>query len=179
MRVRRGWGNAGRRRPGVGLLLAGVILAGIGFAGTWSGTALASALVTGRQVKDGTLRSVDLRSDRAVTGADVRDGTLSAQKLSALPDGPAGPQGPQGLPGLDGLDNFDYEVPDPVSVSGFGEGEIFVPCREGIVVGGGASSFSNTTAWRSPVPCRTARVGRSSSTTTRRRPRTSMAGPCA
>ena len=95
--------------------------------------------MTGRQVKDGSLRSVDLRANRAATGADVRDGTLSASKLSSLPPGPAGATGPPGPPGVDGLDGFDYEIAS-ATVPGSGEATITVPCATGTVVGGGASS---------------------------------------
>src|SRR5204863_10155143 len=97
-------------------------------------------LVTGRQVKDGSLRSVDLRTNRGVSGADVRDGTLSASKLSSLPQGPAGIQGPRGPKGVDGLDNFDYAISDAVNVPASSDVDIVVPCPSGTVVGGGASS---------------------------------------
>jgi hypothetical protein len=107
---------------------------------SFTGTAVASGLVTGRQVKDGSLRSVDLRTNRGVSGADVRDGTLSASKLSSLPQGPAGVTGPAGPRGVDGLDNFDYEISPPVTVPASSDVDILVPCASGTVVGGGASS---------------------------------------
>jgi len=107
---------------------------------SFTGTAVAGGLVTGRQIKDGSLTSVDLKADRAVTGADVRDGTLSAQKLSSLPQGPQGAIGGTGPVGLSGLDNFDYEISGGVSVAAGNDVEITVPCATGTVVGGGASS---------------------------------------
>lgn len=138
------WGAADSRPRGIGLLVAGVLLAGVGFAGTFTGTAVASGLVTGRQVENGSVGSVDLRADRGVRGVDVRDGSLSAQKVSSLPQGPAGDQGPAGIPGVDGLDNFAYRITTPpVSVPAGGEGEIVATCDAGtVVVGGGPSSSS-------------------------------------
>jgi len=119
-------------------LVAALVLALVSFAGT----AVAGGLVTGRQVKDGSLGSVDLRTDRAVRGTDVRDGTLSARKMASLPQGPAGDQGSPGIDGVSGLDNFDYEISSPVDVGPTGEATISVPCAAGTVVGGGASSAS-------------------------------------
>ena len=130
---------AGRRRWSTGLVVAAAVVALVSF----TGTAVAGGLVTGRQVKDGSLTSVDLRADRAVTGADVRDGTLSATKLSSLPQGPAGIQGPPGPQGVDGLDNFDYEISAAVVVGPGNDVAIPVQCAPGrTVVGGGASSAS-------------------------------------
>ena len=70
--------------------------------------AVASALITGADVKNGTLTSADLKND-GVKGKDIRDGSLtsgdlSAAALSALkgaqgPAGPAGPAGPTGATG--------------------------------------------------------------------------------
>jgi hypothetical protein len=136
MRFLRPRGVAGRRRGDSGLVVAAAVVASVSFAGT----AVASGLVTGHRIKDGSLRSVDLRTNRGVTGADVRDGTLSASKLSSLPQGPAGVKGPRGPRGVDGLDNFDYEVSAPVTVAGSSDFDITVPCPTGTVVGGGASS---------------------------------------
>jgi hypothetical protein len=136
MRCARPAGVAGRRRWSTGLLVAAAVVALVSF----TGTAVASGLVTGRQVKDGSLRSVDLRANRAVTGADVRDGTLSASKLSSLPAGRQGDTGPSGAKGVDGLDNFHYEIAS-APVPGSGEVQITVPCAAGTVVGGGASSL--------------------------------------
>ena len=127
---------AGQRRWSSGLLVAAAVVALVSF----TGSAVAGGLVTGRQVKDGSLKSVDLKANRGVTGADVKDGTLSASKLSSLPPGPQGVQGPTGARGVDGLDNFDYEVTSPVFVAASSDAEIVTPCPTGTVVGGGASS---------------------------------------
>jgi hypothetical protein len=63
-----------------------------------SGTATAITLITGRNVKDGSLTGQDIR-DRSLTKADLRSGTLSG---SRGPAGPVGPQGEQGEAGLRG-----------------------------------------------------------------------------
>lgn len=138
MRFLRSSGVPGRRRWSSGLAVAAAAVAVVSFAGT----AAAGGLVTGHQIKDGSLGSVDLRTDRAVTGADVRDGALSASKLSSLPQGPPGVKGATGPAGLDGLDGFDYERTDAVLVGAHNDVAITVPCAAGIVVGGGASSAS-------------------------------------
>ena len=128
-------GSPRRWRPGAGACLVALVVLLVSF----TGAAVASGSITGRQVKDGSLRSIDLRTDRGVTGADVRDGTLSPTKFASLPPGPQGLTGPQGTPGLNGLDNFDYEVL-PVDVTRGTAAQMTVPCAAGTVVGGGASS---------------------------------------
>src|SRR4051794_33387888 len=109
---------------GGGLLALAVALSLVSF----TSAAVAQSLVTGRQVKDGSVRSVDLRTDQGVRGADVRDGSLSAEQLSSLPPGPPGNQGGQGLPGLAGLDNFDYEISQPFTVDPKSDAEAQVAC---------------------------------------------------
>jgi hypothetical protein len=136
MRFRRARGDAGRRRWSGRLVVAAAVVASVSFAGT----AVASGLVTGRQIKDGSLRSVDLRTNRAVSGADVKDGSLTASKLSSLPPGPKGAKGTRGSPGVDGLDNFSYAISDAITIPASSDAEIVVPCASGTVVGGGASS---------------------------------------
>jgi hypothetical protein len=120
-----------------------VVAAAVVAAASFAGAAAAGGLVTGQAIKDGSLGSVDLRTDRAVTGADVRDGTLSATKLSSLPAGSPGEKGLTGPPGVDGLDGFDYERTDPIPVGAGNDVAIPVRCASGIVVGGGASSDSD------------------------------------
>jgi|1185.fasta_scaffold321878_1 hypothetical protein len=138
MRFLRGWRVAGWRRWSIAFVVAAAVAALVSF----SGTAVARGLVTGRQIKDGSLTSVDLKADRAVTGADLRDGTLTAAKLSSLPQGPPGVQGPPGPTGVSGLDNFDYRRTDAVPIGRGNDVAIDVPCATGTVVGGGASSAS-------------------------------------
>jgi Collagen triple helix repeat (20 copies) len=74
------------------------------------GTSFAAVMVTGRQVKDGSLTGTDLKNgsvtgkdlkNRSVTTYDVRDGSLMAKdfKFGQLPAAAAGAQGIRGFKG--------------------------------------------------------------------------------
>lgn len=74
------------------------------------GTGYAASTISGRDIKNGSIRSADLgrgqvkRADiakRAVTSAKVRNGTLKGKDFKAgqLPAGPQGPKGDPGPPG--------------------------------------------------------------------------------
>ena len=95
----RGRGRRADRAGFVAALLAVIVLGG-------AASAAAGGLITGAQIKDGTIRSRDL-TNGGLTGADVRDGSLSVSHFD--PDsirGPQGADGPQGLPGPRGLDGI-------------------------------------------------------------------------
>src|SRR5215216_3005785 len=79
-----------RRRPSPVVLIASLAL----FVALGS-TAVAGVIVTGAEVKDGSL-----------SGRDVKDGSLGARKLSPGVQAllKSGLQGPAGVPGLDGRD---------------------------------------------------------------------------
>ena len=62
------------------------------------GTAAAVTLVTGKQIKDGTVRGRDV-GNGSLTGADVADRSLSPADFSGSVQGPTGPQGPAGPSG--------------------------------------------------------------------------------
>ena len=65
------------------------------------GPANAAALITGQQIKDGTVASRDVKNN-SLTARDVREGSLSRADFGPLPQGPRGPQGaagPSGAPG--------------------------------------------------------------------------------
>ena len=69
---------------------------------TFTGSAHATSLVTGRQVKDETVHGRDLR-DGSVAGIDVRDRGLEDDDLADGPVvGPAGDRGAPGAPGSSG-----------------------------------------------------------------------------
>jgi hypothetical protein len=86
-----------KRRPSPALVVALVAL----FV-AFSGTATAALVMTGKNIKDGT-----------ITGKDVQNRTLGTNKLSKKavasligqrgPAGPAGPQGPKGEAGVQGV----------------------------------------------------------------------------
>jgi hypothetical protein len=74
------------------------------------GTSFAAVMVTGRQVKDGSLTGTDLKNgsvtgkdlkNRSVTTYDIRDGSLMAKdfKFGQLPAAAAGAQGVRGFKG--------------------------------------------------------------------------------
>ena len=84
-----------KRRPSasLGLALIAVILA-------CAGSATAASVITGKQIRDGS-----------VTGEDIRDGSIGQRDLAAAvrntaraTSGPAGAAGPAGAPGRDGRD---------------------------------------------------------------------------
>lgn len=126
-----------RRRGAVAFVVV-VVLGLMSFAGT----SVAGRLVTGRQVKDGSVKAVDLRPNRAVRGADVRDGTLSPTQMAPLAAGPPGATGSAGAPGLDGLASFEYLAPDFTALRNTTT-PFTATCPAGkVVVGGGLSSVS-------------------------------------
>lgn len=68
------------------------------------GSATAASLVTGRQVKDGSVAGRDVAGG-SLTGRDVRDRSLTGSDLDASVRGPVGPPGQvgdQGSPGPSG-----------------------------------------------------------------------------
>lgn len=73
------------RRPSPALVVAFVALFAAG-----AGTAGAARLITGKQIKNGSITSSDVK-DRSLLRKDFKSGQL-----------PAGPAGPQGLPGANG-----------------------------------------------------------------------------
>jgi Collagen triple helix repeat (20 copies) len=62
------------------------------------GTAGAAVLVTGKQIKDGSVSGRDI-ANRSLTGNDVRDRSLTPLDFDGSVQGPAGPAGPQGPAG--------------------------------------------------------------------------------
>jgi hypothetical protein len=86
-----------RRRPTLAHLLAGLAL----FIALGS-TATAASLITGRQIKDGTIASADVR-DRSLKAKDFAKGQLPAGAAGATgPAGTAGAPGPRGATGATG-----------------------------------------------------------------------------
>jgi hypothetical protein len=117
-----------------------VLLVGaLGVLLAFAGSAAAGTLISGKKIKDDTIRSVDLRDGR-VRGVDVRDGSLTLTDFAPLP---AGDQGPQGTPGLRGPDGVQVvSRPQQTRTLLLGERVDFsVACPAGSrVVGGGPSN---------------------------------------
>jgi hypothetical protein len=71
-----------------------------------SGTAVAGALITGKNVKNNSIAGIDILNE-SLGSKDVRNGSLlpkdfKAGSLPAGQQGPAGPPGPPGAPGAQG-----------------------------------------------------------------------------
>ena len=100
-------GRATRHRNLTAALLAVLVLSiGLG------GTAAAVSLVTGKQIKDGTVRGRDV-GNGSLSGADVADRSLTPADFSGSVQGPAGPQGPAGAPGPTGSPGQRGPAGDP------------------------------------------------------------------
>jgi hypothetical protein len=62
------------------------------------GTASAAVLITGKQVKDGSVSARDI-TNQSLTGLDVKDRSLTPLDFNGSLEGPAGPAGSNGLKG--------------------------------------------------------------------------------
>ncbi|GAA2115748.1 hypothetical protein [Nocardioides bigeumensis] len=82
-------------RTRVALVLAGAMLV------SSAATATAAALITGKDVKDGSLTGKDVRDGR-LSGADVKDESLTPSDVAGGALGPTGPAGPAGARGPTG-----------------------------------------------------------------------------
>ena len=97
------------RRPSASLVVA-VLAIVIATAGTASAT---TALITSHQIRNGTIRLVDIskKARKALQGRTGKTGTAGAA-------GPQGHQGPQGVPGPQGLQGLQGAMGSP-GVSGY------------------------------------------------------------
>ena len=125
-------GASGRRLT---LLLVALAMV-VGFAGS-----AGAALITGRQIKDGSVTGRDVR-DGVVKSADVRDGSLSDVDFDTPVEGDPGDKGPDGTQGAPGFGGLHYEyvsVTLPQTTT-----EHPVTCPSGLtVLGGGFSSLND------------------------------------
>jgi hypothetical protein len=96
-----------------GLIVAGAGLAGAQAAPELDGAQATRATVTGKQIKNGTVRTSDLR-DRGVQLRDLSAGVHRRLAKAGTP-GPAGPAGARGATGAPGLANLESDGPYPGS----------------------------------------------------------------
>lgn len=101
--------------------------------------AAAGALITGADIKNGTVASADIKN-QGVTGKDVRNRTLTSSDLTAAtvakfvggagqpgPTGPVGPIGPIGPAGISGL----QRVENTKDIGAGAAGTVVVACPAG------------------------------------------------
>lgn len=103
--------------------------------------ATASLLITGKQIKDGSVTSADIKnkslkvkdlSTKAKAKLKGATGPAGARGATG-PAGPAGPQGPagaSGLPGLPGLSGFEV-ITKSVPIPALGSASVQGVCPEG------------------------------------------------
>jgi len=144
-----------------------VLLLSIGL----GGTAGAVSLITGKQIKDSSVRGRDV-GNGSLTGADVADKSLTAADFSGSVQGPAGPQGPtgpqgpkgdkgatgntgaqgpqglqgiQGPPGPAGASMVTYAQSGPKLISGSSSATWYITCPQGFWATGGGANHVDTT----------------------------------
>ncbi len=113
-----------------------------------SGTAVAAVIVTGANVKNGSLTGLDVRNG-SLTSADVKNRSLLPVdfkgKLPAGPQGPvgsagpAGPAGAQGAPGAPGVSGWErkFTIAGPFDSTSPKTGEASCPTGKKLLGGGG------------------------------------------
>jgi hypothetical protein len=137
------------------LLSPATIIACIALLVALGGTAMAGVLITGSQIKDntvstlditnGTVRSIDVKNN-AITSLDILNGTLKAVDFAPgqLPVGPAGAAGPQGSPGAQGAPGLAaveiVTVDSANSSTGVKQADATCPAGKK-VIGGGAHLY--------------------------------------
>ena len=130
---KKGARTTGPARAGWALVALGAVALTLGIAGG----AEAAALITGAQIKDGTVAGIDVRN-ASLIGLDVRDDNLTTADYSGDVTSPRGPQGDQGAPGADGVEVVDYAVSELTTVGGKKVGAADAFCDLGqIAIGGG------------------------------------------
>ncbi|GAA5124534.1 hypothetical protein GCM10023339_46150 [Alloalcanivorax gelatiniphagus] len=140
----------------VRVLPAAAVLAAVVAVSASTG-AVAGALITGADIKNGSVASVDI-TNKSVTGKDVKDGALSKADLSAAtlaelmtrgtvgpmgPIGLTGQAGPQGDAGPAGVSGLQYVTNTKSVLAGAGA-SVYVPCPEGKKVVGVSADWTTT-----------------------------------
>ena len=99
-----------RRRPS-GAYVVSIIALVVASAGS----AVAATVITGKNVKDGSLTGKDVKKN-ALGSGQIKNGSITAKDIngSAPLTGPTGPQGPQGIQGPPGVANVGAGNPQVV-----------------------------------------------------------------
>jgi hypothetical protein len=138
--VRTRLGRRFAQRSAAGAALVAVLIAlVVGF----MGSSTAAVLIGSRQIKDGSIRSVDVHNG-TVRGVDVRDHSVTAADvLGGVLQGPQGPDGTvPGDPGPPGSAALQYAIEARTIV----KDQILVwdvPCQAGLTAIGGGVSTTN------------------------------------
>jgi hypothetical protein len=108
-----------------------------------SGSAVAASLITGEQIKDGSVQSKDLSKSARANLAGVGDGVRGPTG----PAGPAGPIGPKGARGADGQDGAPGFTQTTVrrgeaNVAAHSAGVASAHCLQGEMAVGGGAEFN-------------------------------------
>ncbi|WP_322937423.1 hypothetical protein [Nocardioides bizhenqiangii] len=105
----------------------------------FAGSATAGVVVTGKQIKDGTITSRDLR-DADLRSADVKDDSLTRRDFDARIIGMSGPSGDIGQPGAPGTAGLTYSI-EPFAIPKDTTRTWGAPCPNGTrVLSGGGSA---------------------------------------
>lgn len=117
-------------------LLVAVLALLIGFAGS----ATAAVVVTGKQIKDGTVTTADIQNG-TIESVDVKDESLSQADFFDTVAGPAGPKGDTGAPGPHGTSGLVYIV-EGVDIGKRATRIVTATCPPGthVVSGGGSNT---------------------------------------
>ena len=115
----------------VTLVVAAALIGGAGGAG-------AAGLLTGKNVKDDSLRSIDF-GDNSIRAARFRDGSLTQSDVAFDVAGDPGAPGSQGPTGLSGIRAITVRTGPPLSRTGTGALLVTASCLPGeIALAGGA-----------------------------------------
>ena len=119
-----------------------------------TGTAVAttSALITGKQIKNGSITGLDIKN-KSVTAKDIK-GQLRGARGAAGPAGPPGPQGPQGSQGATGPAGAPN--PNADTLNGFGASSLARTSSAssntpGVITSGGSASILLSAAITAPT----------------------------
>jgi hypothetical protein len=122
-----------KRSPGRAAVAIGAVCIALGA----TGGAHAATIITGKQIKDGTVTDRDVRNG-TILSTDVADGSITPDDYVGPVVGPPGPQGDKGAPGAPGVD-YQYLVRSTIEFLPPGQtGLAVAECDPGhVAVGGG------------------------------------------